>query len=269
LREPTEEHIEEQKTRRIREARNRAIDREQRRRNRIMRFVERQLTVREWIAFVDLADWCAQSTTAAGIDEEKKAKDLAYRRLADAIINGEFERDGRSKILYLDTLVPRCRLTIGQFRIAFGARATPPYPPPPLAVLNCCWLPRELAQKWLESHGYRWPEHFEPASSHAPPLANVVKAPGPLASSRTKHYPPTRERPFWPAARDVAREWLTENGCPAPNDGNQAALEKHVTEWVENRGYEASESAIRRHVVRWIKEFRQELEGSLGSLASQ
>jgi hypothetical protein len=52
---------------------------------------------KKWIAFVELADWCAQSTTAAGIDEEEKARDLALRRLADSILKGEFEIEARSK----------------------------------------------------------------------------------------------------------------------------------------------------------------------------
>jgi hypothetical protein len=158
------------------EARDRAIDHEQSRRNRIRRFVERQLIARRWIAVVDLTDWCAQLTTAAGVDEEKKAKDLAYRRLADSILNGEFEKKGRPKILYLDPSVtddgasPRSRLTREQFKIAFEATAMPPAPSLPFAVLNCCWLPRERARDWLESHGYRWARHFEPVAAAAAEL---------------------------------------------------------------------------------------------------
>jgi hypothetical protein len=37
------------------------------RRKRILKFIEWQLIFRRWIAFVDLADWCAQSTTAASV----------------------------------------------------------------------------------------------------------------------------------------------------------------------------------------------------------
>jgi hypothetical protein len=77
---------------------------------------------------------------------------------------------------------------------------------------------------------------------------------------------PSREKPFWPAARGVAWEWLRENGYPAVGDGGQAGLEQHLSRWLEARGHTASESTVRRHVKRWIEEFRAELdEGVLGS----
>jgi hypothetical protein len=36
--------------------------------------------------------------------------------------------------------------------------------------------------------------------------------------------PASREKPFWPAARKAVVAWLTDNGYPAPGDGNQAGL---------------------------------------------
>ncbi len=150
----------------------RAVARRRRewRRQWIAKFTERQRTARRWIALVDLFDWCAQSTTTASLDAEAKAREVAYRRLADSLRRGEFERNSRSKVLYLDTFVtsdggsPRCRLTREQFEFVFEAAARPPMSSPPVTVLNCCWLPRELARHWLASHGYRWAPHFEPAS---------------------------------------------------------------------------------------------------------
>jgi hypothetical protein len=133
------------------------------RRKSIARFAERQRIKKRWIALIDLIAWCAQSTTAASNDEEARARDVAYRRLAESILRGEFEQSGRSKVLYLDTLVtsdgasPRCRLTREQFEIAFAAASLP------LTVLNCCWLPSDIARQWLEAHGYRRAPHFEPA----------------------------------------------------------------------------------------------------------
>src|SRR5258705_12545376 len=95
--------------------------REKWRREWIAKFADRQSIARRWIAFVNLVDWCAQSTTAASLDEEAKAREVAYKRLAASVQKGEFEREGRSKILFLDTLVtsdgasPHCRLTSEQF----------------------------------------------------------------------------------------------------------------------------------------------------------
>jgi hypothetical protein len=123
-----------------------------------MRFVEQQLVARRWIGFVDLTDWCAQSQQPPASTRRKRAKDLTYRRLADSILNGEFEKKGWSKILYLDPSVtddgasPRWRLTREQFKIAFDATTMPPAPSLPFAVLNCCWLPCKRARDWLEQN---------------------------------------------------------------------------------------------------------------------
>ena len=84
-------------------------------------------------------------------------------------------------------------------------------------------------------------------------LGGTANAPAPIRR------PPSREKRFWAEVHVVAREWLLENGCPAPNDGHQAELERHVTEWLENRGHEASESSVRRHVANCILEYRKEL----------
>src|SRR6516165_3028163 len=102
------------------------------RREWIAKFAERQRTVRRWIAVVDLIDWCAHSTRTASIEAEAQARELAYRSVTESVQRGEFERDGRSKLLYLDALVTsdgassRCRLIRVQFEIAVDAAAAPP-----------------------------------------------------------------------------------------------------------------------------------------------
>jgi len=93
-----------------------------------------------------------------------------------------------------------------------------------------------------------------------PTLADLLAQHGNKSrDEKSRSVPPSREKAFWAAARVAACEWLTENGCPAPGDGNQAELERWLTKWLEDRGHEASESAVRRHVARCIKERRAEL----------
>jgi hypothetical protein len=154
-------------------------------------------------------------------------------------------------------------LTREQFEIAFEAAMTPPAPSLPLAVLNGCWLPRELTQRWLESHGYRWPEHFEPAQRLVPHPAVVVepveKGSNKTHAGKLRFAPPSRALPFWPAAHDAIYEWLTEYGCPADGDGNQAVLERWLAKWLEDHGHNAGEATVRRHVTRCIKARRDEL----------
>jgi len=79
----------------------------------------------------------------------------------------------------------RCRLTREQFEIAFEAAAIPPAASLPLLVLGRCWLPRELARHRLQSHGFRWARHFEPAAG--PVLADAGESdcnPVPAGSPR-------------------------------------------------------------------------------------
>lgn len=138
------------------------------RREWIAKFAERQRIARRSVAVVDLIDWCAHSTTSASIEAEVQARELAYRRLTESMQRGEVERDGRSKLLYLDMLVtsdgaaPRCRLTRAEFEIAIAAAALPPAPSLPITVLNCCWLTADLAGQWLEAHGYGLLPYLKP-----------------------------------------------------------------------------------------------------------
>jgi hypothetical protein len=65
---------------------------------------------------------------------------------------------------------------------------------------------------------------------------------------------------FWEEAENEAMRWLQDNGFPAPNDGNQAKLERHILNWLEGQKYESSEATVRRHVRRCIARYRDEIE---------
>jgi hypothetical protein len=156
-----------------------APDRESRRARRrecIDKFRQRQRAARRWIEFVEIAKWCARSTTAAGADNEQRALELAYQRLANSVLQGEFEPSGRSKILYLDPRVmgdgmtPRWRLSQEQFEIA----ATIAAPSLPIVVLARCWLRRERAAAWLELNGYRLPPYLEADTSESAQPGTLV-----------------------------------------------------------------------------------------------
>jgi hypothetical protein len=79
-----------------------------------------------------------------------------------------------------------------------------------------------------------------------------------------------RERPFWSDARAVAMPWLEENGYPQSGDGGQAALERHIADWLSRNEHASGEATVRRHVRSWIEEYRAEVgaggtEGSPGT----
>lgn len=64
---------------------------------------------------------------------------------------------------------------------------------------------------------------------------------------------------FWEEAEGEAMRWLQDNGFPAPNDGNQAKLERHILDWLAERKHEASEATVRRHVRRCIARYRDQI----------
>jgi hypothetical protein len=61
-------------------------------------------------------------------------------------------------------------------------------------------------------------------------------------------------RPVWKAAKTEAVQWLDDNGHPQPGDGGQADLERHIADWLAQRGHYPVESTIRMYVTRWIGE---------------
>ena len=71
---------------------------------------------------------------------------------------------------------------------------------------------------------------------------------------------PSREKPFWPKAREAAFQWFDDRGYPNPGDGEQAKLEGHINSWMSERGHSATESTIRRHVKGWIAEYKASVE---------
>jgi hypothetical protein len=134
-----------------------------RRRQWILSFRERQRILRQWIAFDEIADWCARSVTGANVGAEEEARTLAYERLDQSARVGEFETICRgqtqSRILYLHPRMTghgkdRRWLTREQLYHVQHIRD----------LAWFCWLPRELARQWLAAHGYPWPERFDPAN---------------------------------------------------------------------------------------------------------
>jgi hypothetical protein len=119
---------------------------EQWRHARIDRFIRRQWQVRDWINFGDVADFCARETGSITPDEEKRAR--AYDELADALIKGEFDRDDRSRVLYLHPSSKKARMTWEWFSDVFrfnidGNRGQSEF-------LPYCWAPRAMMERFFE-----------------------------------------------------------------------------------------------------------------------
>ena len=129
---------------------------------RIIRFTENQRRTREWINFAEIAEWCSKEDQSIVPNKEKGA--AAYDTLARDLLAGEFEENGRSRVLYLHPATPKARMTREWLRDAIehnydGAHGRSAY-------LAHCWLPRSLFDQWLAKH--RLPEsppRFQPQKS--------------------------------------------------------------------------------------------------------
>jgi hypothetical protein len=117
---------------------------------RIMRFADRQARERRWIEFGELAERYGRNIgTAEG-----------YELLRRAMIAGEFERSGRSRVLYLHPFDIRPKMT--RERMANISEAYIDAVPSSHAsyfrrtlerqYLACCWVPRDMAAAWCSVH---------------------------------------------------------------------------------------------------------------------
>jgi hypothetical protein len=118
------------------------------RKSRIERFTKRQRLAREWINFAEIADFCAREDGSIVPDEKKRI--LAFNTLANDILNGGFEKNGRSKVLFLNPCRRQIRLTPAELKDVIeynydgdhGLSEWLPY----------CWAPQEIVEGWLEKH---------------------------------------------------------------------------------------------------------------------
>jgi hypothetical protein len=201
---------------------------------------------RAWISFADLADWCAAATTTAGIAEQKKAYALALHWLAVAIKNEEFERNSRSKILFLapyvrgDNSPPRCRLTRDQFEFIQTFDFVPP------ELLTQLWLPCELAESWLRSHGYPMlPLGPIQRGGFSTWFDGVDGAPGPKAG----------EKSIGKVAWSIAERILNSNESPKRGHGRLASLVRLVISELEREGIKRQADSVRKAIGPSLREW--------------
>ena len=75
---------------------------------RINRFAERQRQTREWINFAEIAEWCSKEDQSIVPSKEKRA--AAFNTLTSDLLAGEFEENGRSRVLYLHPATAKARM---------------------------------------------------------------------------------------------------------------------------------------------------------------
>jgi hypothetical protein len=130
--------------------------------NRIARFTADQRRKREWINFAEIADWCSEVDGSVVPNESARAS--AYEKLQRDLLEGDFEENGRSRVLYLHPWTVKAKMTRQWMEnmIETHPRATIPR-----QYFDHCWLPRNLFQRWLAKHHLpASPRRFQPQKSH-------------------------------------------------------------------------------------------------------
>ena len=130
---------------------------------RIERFAERQRQTREWINFAEIAEWCSKEDQSIVPNKEKST--AAFDTLASDLLAGEFEENGRSRVLYLHPATAKARMARDWLQDAIahnydGEHGRSEY-------LPHCWIQRRMFERWLAKH--RLPEsppRFRPQKSY-------------------------------------------------------------------------------------------------------
>jgi hypothetical protein len=130
---------------------------------RIDRFTETQKHRREWINFKEVAEYCSEES---GIVPNEVAREAAYQKLQRDLLEGDFEENGRSRVLYLHPSTVKAKMTrdwlSGLMEIYDQTTINSEY-------LAHCWIPREFFDRWLAKHRMQpRPERFEPKGPTPP-----------------------------------------------------------------------------------------------------
>ena len=165
---------------------------------RMERFAHTQLRKREWINFEEVAVLCSE-LDGSGVPNQA-AFENACRNLERALLLGDFDENGRSRVLYLHPSTVRTRMTREWLQDAIeynydGHRGRSKF-------LPWCWVSRAMYERWAAKHNlpispprFR-PKHLataapEPTDDAA--VHGVVLTEEPASSSASGATPPPGE----------------------------------------------------------------------------
>ena len=163
---------------------------------RMERFAQAQLRKRDWINFEEVAVLCSE-LDGSGVPNEA-AFENACRNLERDLLTGDFEDNGRSRVLYLHPRTVETRMTKEWYQDAIqydydDHRGRSQF-------LPWCWVSRAMYERWAAKHNlpispprFR-PKHLATAGQpsrqqapHASPAQSGVHA------SAAAAFPPARQ----------------------------------------------------------------------------
>jgi hypothetical protein len=182
---------------------------------RIRRFEEEQRRKREWISFVEIAEWYSELTVPTTPKKAAAAREQAYGMLERDLFAGNFEEGGRSRVRFV---FPGISWTHGKMTRRWlqeaidhnwdGRRGR--------SYLENCWLPRRLFRQWCGLHHLpKSPPRFEPQKSY-PVLAPTDRDETAAIKALAPHL---RNNPQ--LKRDKAAAWCRTAGFKVSDRGFQ------------------------------------------------
>jgi hypothetical protein len=194
-------------------------DRDQRARKwraaRIKRFTERQREAREWINFAEIAEWCSKEDQSIVPNAEKRT--AAFDTLASDLLAGEFEENGRSRVLYLHPAVIKARMTREWLKDVIGHNLDGHHGRS--AYLAYCWIERRMFDRWLARHRLsQSPARFQPQVSYR---VSDLKAGDETAAIRALA---SQLRSTPEMTRSEAASWCTKAGFRLSQRGFQGRV---------------------------------------------
>ena len=159
---------------------------------RIRRFEEEQRRKREWISFVEIAEWYSGLEVPTNPKKAAAAAEQAYRILQTDLLARFFEEGRRPRVLFRFPGVDFTHGKMTRQRLQ-GAIDNDPDGEHVRLLLSHCWLPRDQFERWCARHHLpKSPPRFQPenaATMVAQPTA-VEKLPRAILKRRR----PARER---------------------------------------------------------------------------
>jgi len=145
---------------------------------RIRRFEEEQRRKREWISFVEIAEWYSDLRGPVSPEKAAALREQALSMLKSDLLAGLFEEGGRSRVLFR---FPGVGFTHGKMtrQRLQDAIDNDPDGEHIRLLLSHCWLPRDLFERWCARHHLpKSPSRFQPQESHpvSPATARDEKA---------------------------------------------------------------------------------------------
>jgi len=131
----------------------------------IRRFEEAQRRKREWINFVEIAEWYSELKVPTTPKKAAAAREQAYSMLERDLLAGLFEEGGRSRVLFLHPglSVSHWKMERQWLRDAIDNNYDSEHG---RSYLRHCWLPRTFFKRWCAWHHLPTsPPRFEPQES--------------------------------------------------------------------------------------------------------